>query len=186
VLRREPGVVLCYGQTQWVDEEERPLEIGESDIDVNDEFPSDRFLRVRTQLVMNNMQCGVMRLDILRRTRLDRLYPSGDMALSAELALYGKLRLLPDVLALRRRSPDTFTSMLTPLERQRVYDPRAKAPITFIYARHHLDDVLSIARAPISVAERFRAYQVALKLAWWGRERLWREFVSVFGIGGAA
>jgi glycosyltransferase involved in cell wall biosynthesis len=148
-LRSDPSVVLCYGRTGFIDEDEHPVDVMDSDIDVRDELPSVRFARVCYELRMNNAQNGVYRLDVLRRTRLDRLYPSGDMALMAELALYGKFRLLPDVLLFRRQSRETFTHMLTPLERQRVYDPKATAPMKLICARRHLVNVVSIARAPI-------------------------------------
>jgi glycosyltransferase involved in cell wall biosynthesis len=181
-LRSDPSVVLCYGRTQFVDEHGRPLEIIGSDIDVRDELPSERFSRICTQLGLNNAQSGVFRLDVLNRTRLDRLYPSGDLALMAELALYGKFCLLPEVLLFRRQSRDTASSMLTPLERQRLYDPRAEAPMKLIGWRRHLDNMVSIARAPISVAEKLRTYRVALRLARWDRGRLWRELLCLCGM----
>lgn len=181
-LRRDHSIVLCYGHTQFIDEREHLLEISGADFEVNDEHPSDRLARLWSHLRLNNAQCGVLRLDVLRRTRLDRLYPSGDMALMAELALYGKFLLLPDVLLYRRQSRDTSTSMLTPLERQRVYDPKATAPMKLIRMRRHLDNAISITRAPIPVMEKIHAYWTALKLAWWDRKRLWREILSLFGV----
>lgn len=180
-MQADPGIALCYGRTQLVDEHEQPIEVYRSDVGFYEERPSERFARVSTLMSLNNAQCGVFRLDVLRLTRLDRLYPSGDMALMAELALYGKLQMIPDVLLFRRQGRNTFTSMLTPLERQRVYDPKAKAPMKFICVRRHLDNIVSIARAPISVVEKLRAYRVALRLARWERVNLWREFLSVFG-----
>jgi hypothetical protein len=69
--------------------------------------------------------------------------------------------------------------MLTPLERQRVYEPEATAPMKLIRACRHLDKVVRIARAPISMVEKLRAFRSALKLAKWDRE-LWREILSLF------
>jgi glycosyltransferase involved in cell wall biosynthesis len=178
VMKADPGVVLCYGRTQLVDENEERIAIYEQDISFDEDRPSERFASVCNQLGLNNLQCGVFRLDVLRRTRLDRLYPSGDLALIAELALYGRLKVIPKILLFRRQSRRTFTSMLTPLERQRVYDPRAKAPMKFILARRHLDDLMSISRAPIPVVEKIRAYRIALRIARWNRIHLWREFLS--------
>jgi len=179
-MRRDPGVVVCYGRTQFIDEQGNPLEVIDTDVDAMDERPSERFLRMCTRLSLNNAQCGVTRLEVLGRTGYDRLYPSGDMAITAELVLHGKCLLLPEILVLRRKSPDTFTSMLGPLERQRFYDPRAKAPMRFVRVRHHLDHMVSIARAPLRAVEKVRAYQVAFRLARWDRRELWRELVSGF------
>lgn len=179
-MQADPGIVLCYGRTQLVDENEQPIEIYEHDMAFDEALPSERFDRVCTQLRLNNAQSGVFRRDVLRLTRLDRLYPSGDMALMAELALYGRFQMIPVVLLFRRQSRGTFTSMLTPLERQKVYNPKAKAPMKFILTRRHLDNLGSISRAPISLVEKLRAYRVALRLARWDQMGLWREFLSVF------
>jgi glycosyltransferase involved in cell wall biosynthesis len=179
-MQADGAVVLCYGRTQLVDEHEQPLEVYESDLAFDEDRPSERFARVSALMALNNAQCGVIRRDSLRLTRLDRLYPSGDMALMAELSLYGKFRLVPEVLLFRRQSTGTFTSMLTPLERQRVYDPGAKAPMAFIRGRRHLDNIVSIARAPVPAVEKFRAYRSELRQLRWDRVHLWRELLSLF------
>jgi glycosyltransferase involved in cell wall biosynthesis len=179
VLESDPTVVLCYGKTQFIDEHERPLDEDDSDIDVGDELPSARFARVCSEFRRNNAQCGVFRTGALKRTRLDRPYPSGDMSLMGELALYGKFRLVPEVLLLRRGSRDNFTAMLSPLELQRIYDPTATRPLRLIRARRHWDHAVSIWRSPIAVREKLRAYDYALRLTWWDREALRRELYSL-------
>jgi glycosyltransferase involved in cell wall biosynthesis len=180
VLRADPSVVLCYGHTRFIDENGQILEgDGESDIDVGDAQPSARFARVCAELTRNNAQCGVFRRDALKQTRLDRLYPSGDLALMAELALYGKFKLLPDVLLLRRLSRDTFTFMQTALELQRIYDPHARRPMKLIRLRRHIDHLESIARAPIPIREKLRTFKIALKLVRWDRVRLGKELLSL-------
>ena len=181
VMQADPGIILCHGLTQLVDEQEQPIEVYRGDTSFVEDRPSERFLRVAELMTLNNAQSGVIRLDVLRRTRLDRLYPSGDMALMAELALYGKFHLIPDVLLFRRQSAATFTVMLSPSERRAFLDPRAKAPIRLIRARRHIDNLVSIARAPLSMTERLRAYRYALRLARWDRRNVWREFRSVLG-----
>ncbi len=181
VMKADSGIVLCYGRTQFVDENEKPIEIYERDKSIDECQPSKRFESVYTQLWLNNAQCGVFRLDVLRLTRLDRLYPTGDIALMAELALYGRFHLIPDVFLFRRQSRGTFTQMLTPLKRQQVYNPGAKAPMKLILVRRHFDNMMSIYRAPISKAEKCRAFRIALKIARWDRVDLWRELLSFFG-----
>ena len=182
VMRADPGVVLCYGKTELVDEDERSLGIYGDDLGFDEAQPSERFERVCTALAMINAQSGVFRLDTLRQTRLDRLYPAGDYALMAELALYGRFHLVPEVLLFRRQSAKTFTSMLTPLQLQRVFDPHAKAPMKFVLARRHVDNLFSISRAPIPLAEKIRAYGIALKLARWDRAKLWGEVMALLKV----
>jgi glycosyltransferase involved in cell wall biosynthesis len=185
-LRSDPGTVLCYGRTMLVDENEEPIEEFSGDESIDHDRVSRRFEQVCTRMSLNNAQCGIFRLDTLRRTRLDRLYPSGDIALMAELALYGRFRLIDKVLLFRRQSRKTFTSMMTPLERQRVYDPEAKAPMKLILARRYLDYMVSISRAPISAVEKARTFLIALKLARWDRVKLAREVLSAIRSSEAA
>jgi glycosyltransferase involved in cell wall biosynthesis len=175
----DPRIVLCHGLTQLVDEREQPLEVYGGDVVFNQERPSDRFLSVAMLMALNNAQSGVIRLDVLRRTRLDRMYPSGDMALMAELALYGTFYVVPEVMLYRRQSTGTFTAKMAPLALQRIYNPRARRAMTLLRARRHIDNLVSITRAPLPLGEKLRAYRVEVRLARWDRDRLWSEFVML-------
>lgn len=180
-LEADPGAVLSYGRTQLTDGDGRPTEIYAGDIDVRMCSPSQRFETVCLHMTLNNAMCGVIRTEVLRRTGLDRLYPSGDMALMSELALHGRLLLLPEVLLFRCQAPGSFTSMLDPLQIQRMYDPAAQRPMKLIRGRRHLDNFACITRAPIGWLEKLRAAGTALRLVAWDRQRLWGELRSLSG-----
>ena len=184
VMQAEPDVVVCHGLTQLVEEDEHPIEVFQGDTSFDEARPSERFRRVLEAMTLNNAQSGVIRLDVLRRTRLERLYPSGDMALMAELALYGKFRLIPEVLLYRRQSPGTFTALLSPEERRRFLDPRTNPSLNLVRTKRHLDNLVSIARAPLPLVEKLRTFQVALRLARWERGTIWRELQSLVGRSG--
>jgi glycosyltransferase involved in cell wall biosynthesis len=179
-MRADRDIVLCYGKTQFVDEDGEKIGVYKGDLGFEENTPSERFSRVCELLSLNNLQCGVARLDALRKTRLDRLYPSGDMALMSELALYGRFKMLPDILLYRRQSRATLTSMLTPLERQLAYDPQAVAPMKLIRTRWHFDNLASIARSPIAFSEKLRAWRSVLKFMRWEREKIFKEMLSLF------
>jgi glycosyltransferase involved in cell wall biosynthesis len=179
-LLGDPEIILCFGRTQLVDDNDDPIqeviELGEYEAP----RPSQRFEAVCTRLTMNNAQCGLIRLETLRRTRLDRHYPSGDLALMSELALLGKFRLLPELLMFRRRSRGTYTSMLSPLELHQVYNPAATAPMRLIQFRRHADQLRTIAFAPIPSIEKLSSLRFALRQIRWDRRGLWRELRSLF------
>ena len=183
VLLADPSIVLCYGLTMLVNEEGKPIEVYKGDRSYNEALPSSRFKSVHTYLTLNNAQSGIFRLDTLRRTQLDRLYPTGDLNLIAELALYGKLHLIPEVLLYRRQSKETFTTMLTPLELQRVYDPDASGPYRLIRVRRFLDNIISIKRAPISLSEKLKAFKFTLQMANSSRLELAHEVLSILTSG---
>jgi glycosyltransferase involved in cell wall biosynthesis len=180
VLNDDPGIVLCYGRTQLVDKDETPIGVYDGDNSFAQDRPSERFANICRQIGLNNMQCGVFRLEVLRRTRLDRPYPSGDLTLMAELALYGRFRMLPDILLYRRQSRGTFTSLLNPMELNQVYNPQRKKPMKLIRTRRHIDNFVSILRASISVIEKLRSLVFVSRMAIWDRKEIYLEFLSLF------
>ena len=104
-LLARPDCVLCYTRTQLVTDEGEPLEIDSSDHPVLQDAPVDRFLFLMNHSGRNNAQAGVIRLETLLETRMERHYPHGDKVLMAELALHGKFWLLDEPLFYRRWGP---------------------------------------------------------------------------------
>ncbi len=178
-MQAEPEVVLCYGRTALIGEDGSLLGVYPEDLDLSDPRPSDRFARVRERLAMNNAQQGVIRTAVLRRSGLDRLYPGGDMMLMGELALYGRFRLLPEVLLYRRQGAGAVAAIRTPAEVHRMYNPQARRPMKLVRARFHWDHVFSVARAPIPLGEKLRAWSTSIRYARWDYVALSRELRSL-------
>ena len=99
---------------------------------------------------------GVIRLDVLRRTPLEPLYPYGDMVLMAELALLGRFVLLPEILFYRRLGPRTWSMHLQPAECQAFHNPDSAGTSRLGRLRLHPDYVKAVFRAPIAASEKLR------------------------------
>ncbi|MDB5103919.1 MAG: glycosyl transferase [Fibrobacteres bacterium] len=179
-MQRERDIVLCYGHTELVDNDGKSLGEYTGDLDIRDPRPSDRFKKLLNGVGLNNAQQGVIRTSVLRRTGLDRLYPGGDIPLMSELALYGRLVLLPGVMLYRRFSPETVMAMRSNAEVTLIYNPQARKPAGFLRVRFHRDNLFSIVRAPIPYSEKVRALAIAFKYAAWDREKLWSEVRSLW------
>lgn len=175
VLERDPGVVLCYGRTCLVGDSGESLGVYPSDLTVTDERPSDRFKRVARELGLNNAQAGLIRLDVLKRTPLERPYPAGDLVLMAELSLFGFFWLLPEVLLYRRVGKESFSRLLTKDELRRFVDPQATSRTRLTAWRTHWDYLSAVARAPIPPGEKVRGILVAARHAYWDWKDLWQE-----------
>ena len=173
-LQADSGAVLAFGRTRFIDEDGTLLDTYDGDFSVTASTPSARFEYVCSHLVLNNAQSGLMRLDDLRKTALDRLYPHGDPVLTAELALHGRCLLLPDVLLFRRTGRGNFTPQRTLAELTRIYDPRRNKPMMLIRGRKHWDYLTLALKAQISWSERLRTARYALRRAVLDRE-LWLE-----------
>jgi Glycosyl transferase family 2 len=174
VLSRESDVVLCYGRTCLVDNRGTSQGVYPHDLSIEESRPSARFIAVRNRLNLNNVQCSLMRLSTLRQTRLGRSYPSGDLILTAELALYGKFRLLPEVLLFRRMDEGSASRYLSERELREFLDPKTASKGHTAW-RRHFDCCWSVMRAPIPWSEKLGALDFVLRSAYWEREDLWRE-----------
>jgi glycosyltransferase involved in cell wall biosynthesis len=156
VLDADPGAVLCHGRTCIVDEETSEHRPFAHDYSAMQPRPSERFRTVCRSLVLNNAQSGVIRLQALWRTRLDRPYPHGDLVLMAELALHGRFVLLPDILLYRRMGRETWSMQLKPAALQSLFHPGTQATPRLDRWRLHADYLSTVLRAPIATTEKLR------------------------------
>jgi glycosyltransferase involved in cell wall biosynthesis len=129
VLDAEPTVVLCSGQTQLINDDGSPVTrhpvhgyyvtrhgapVGVIDPEHRAEggAPVKRFWDILVRTMRTFEIFGLIRSDVLRRTGLHANYYGSDKVLLAEISLYGRFRLLPDVLLYRRCHPSQ-SSLLT-------------------------------------------------------------------------
>lgn len=175
VLRREDDVVLCYGRTCLIDGQGNETVLYPYDFSFQDARPSERFITLRNRMNLNNAFQGLIRLQALNQTRLNRRYPDSDLILFAELALYGVFRLLPDILLYRRMAEGAASCFLPEQEKKVFLDPRSVNK-GFAVWRRHLDCCWSVLRAPIAMKEKMTALDYVARSVYWDRRALWREF----------
>jgi glycosyltransferase involved in cell wall biosynthesis len=175
VLDRDPGVVLCFGATRLIDSHGRPLRIYDGDFGMCDPRPRDRYTRLRRDLALNNAQNGLVRLPALKRTRLVGAYVGSDLAMMAELALQGKVQLLPEVLLNRRMAEDSFSSQLPDADRAKFIDPTSGSSRRFDFLRLRYDFMRSIVWAPIPLPDKPRLLAMELRGLYWDLERVLTE-----------
>ncbi len=165
-MSADASVVLCHGRTCMVDEQTGEHKAYQRDISATHPQPSERFKSVVRARALNNALNGVVRLDVLRRTPLIRAYLGGDVVLTAELALHGRIVLLPEILLFRRVGPQTSSMLLKPRELQKFYYPPASgAKPGREQWRRHVDYLQTILRTPIDSAEKLRAVLAAARNA---------------------
>lgn len=180
-LDDEPAVVVAYGRTAYVDDDDTPLGVYEHDPQVLDARPSVRFERLCRELRANNAQSGLIRREVLLRTGIERDFPGGDMGLMSELALHGGFQRLPEVLLYRRLGLTSATKFRTPEELRAFLDPSNRNVERCVAWRTHWDYVASVRRASLPLTERLLTLRYILRSAWWYRADLWREFVGLLG-----
>jgi len=176
-MEADPKVILCYGHTCLVDEETGAFTEYAGDFELMEASPYERFSKVRRTLQLNNVNFGLARTDALLRTRLNRLYPGGDLVFVAELALMGRFQLLPEILLYRRVGRETSSNRLSPAEEIVWLDPLRTSGIKSPSLLLHLGYIGAALRAPISFSEKVKTLRFAFRDMAWAREKIYFELL---------
>ena len=156
VFDSAPGsVVLVYPKALFIDADGEV--IGPDDYGVADRStaPHRRLRAVVTDRGAVNPLFGLIRASALDKTRLIGSFTASDRVLLAELALLGEIREVPERL-IHRRLHDQMSTEANPgnAERQRWFDPGARAPVLPRVPRLVLEYSRSTLRLPMSATER--------------------------------
>jgi hypothetical protein len=172
---------VSFGKTSYVDDGGEPVILPDRDVEVREDSPYVRFRKVCDHLSMNNEQYGLIRRDALMRTGLVRPYPHGDLVLMAELALLGTFKRIPSHVLVRRLDERDWTGMMSRETFDSLFWPDSQPQVRFDLTRRHLDYFGIGFCHDLSLAERFRVTQHALRMAYWGRRKIAAELAAFFG-----
>jgi glycosyltransferase involved in cell wall biosynthesis len=171
-LDRDPGVVLAYTQAQAIDSEGKIVKVYPGKRHFNSPSPRARFYEFVLDPHPIVAVFGVMRCEVLGRTRLIGKYAGSDRPLLSELSLLGKFFEVPERLFFYRfHAAQSWGGNKSPQATQAWYDPQRAGKITFPQWRLLREHVRSIQRAPLSLIDRASCY---LYMGYWMR-RNWRR-----------
>ena len=154
-LQSNPDIVLCHTESRRIDAEGRMLGFYEGEAEAMEDVPWRRFRRmIRTPHLCIPI-FGLTRTELLRQTSGIGPYVGSDRNLLAELALRGKILLIPEALFDRRQHRKTSVGQF-PDERARLryFDPQNADRRSFPTWRRMAEYFASIQRAPLSTRER--------------------------------
>jgi glycosyltransferase involved in cell wall biosynthesis len=159
VLDRNPDVVLCYTQIIEIDEHGQQITVtslGKGQAAT----PQQRF----ADLLFRDHRCeptyGLIRSDVMRRTRLQQNYTDSDRTLLCELALYGRFYEIPELLFYKRYHPkNQFVDWRA---RMAWFNPTLHGKITFPNWLQFADAWATVQRVPLSLYQRLCCYGVII------------------------
>lgn len=176
VLDSEPDVVLAYPSTELIDGDGEVIGGYDDGLDLPDERPSERFVRLRRNLRRCNAVFGLVRRHVLLRTGPLGSYMGSDVVLLGELALHGKFREVAEATFYRRMHDEAFSEM-TDEERQAFYEPGSGRATYWRKWRHLWEQLRTTARAPVPAAEKRRVAKHVLRGAIADRDGMARDLV---------
>ena|SRR3989442_1127978 len=188
-----PCVSVVYSLCEYIGEFGNIQGIDSDGVNSNDPRPHKRLAHLLWQVHMYNSAFGLIRSDMLRKTRLLGLYPGADHVFLAELAMLGVFVEIPEPLLRIRRHPGrTFTANTNPHALRELFTPgkgHRFSPIG-IKTRIKLELIRSAVLAPITLRDKMLCTAVAAVTPQWrsfkafgGRQK--RKFFRIIRAAGA-
>lgn len=160
VLDRSPDVVLCHSATRVATEHGSRMYRDLAGIDAPGAVERFAAIILRPHWVMDIH--GVIRADVLSRTRLLQPYYGADKALLAELALQGPVERIDEPLFINRDHPRRTMRALTFANRLTFPDPNKRTLPQWAMYKDYVRAVRTHVQDP---AERRRCHLVLVR--WW-------------------
>lgn len=178
-LEREPDAVLCHCEIRRVDEHGAKVrDMPRALVDVDAQSPVTRFHAALFRRHGCLPLYGVMRTEAIRRTRLFGPYLGSDRILLAEIALEGRIIILPEPLFMCRDHQGRTTHRYRGRERSEWFDLEGPNKLSWPRWRRLGEYERSIARASLSPGERRQCRRALIAWAWRERGGLSRNLAS--------
>jgi glycosyltransferase involved in cell wall biosynthesis len=165
-----PSVSLVYSHCEYINEFGVPDEIDSDGVNCDDPTPHRRLAWFLDTVHMYNCTYGLIRSDMLRKTRLHGLYPMCDCTLFAELVMLGTfVEIQEPLLRIRRHSGRTFTRTLDPVVLRELFNPGHGRDFHVLSMRVHmeLELVRSALLIPTTLRDKVRCAVVASVVPHW-------------------
>jgi glycosyltransferase involved in cell wall biosynthesis len=160
-LDEDPQVVIAHCWEAMIDTGGNVTKLLQYSVAVDSPRAPERF---RSMLFdgWDDYTYGVMRINVLRQTRLHGSHHFADRTINTELGLYGPFYIVPDWLYFRRDHPER-TAPYTVRTRCAYLDPRRahrlRHPVARLYAEYIWGYVRALRNAPLSPADRRQCYR---------------------------
>lgn len=175
ILDTENDVVLCYPLTTIVDENGGPIGEYNNNLDLRQDKPIDRYKRLYENLGLCNVQYGLIRSSVLKKTSLFGNYIGSDTVFIGELALYGKFYEIPMNLFFLRMHSGSSSSIKSLIELQKFYDPSKNKNFIMQNCRHIIEKMKTVNRSELGFLKRNRIHAYILRDAISSREEILNE-----------
>jgi glycosyltransferase involved in cell wall biosynthesis len=162
-LDNDPAIVLAHSWSAVIDKTNAVTEIVDYPVNTGDPRAPER---LRSMLFdgWGDDEGGVVRTDVLRRTKLHGSHHFADRTFTVELALNGPFYMVEDHLYFRRQHAGQGGANGDVRKRCANLDPRRASrlrhPTARLYGEYVGSYATAIARAPLSAADKAKCYQI--------------------------
>lgn len=174
VLEKQQDVVLCYPKTKFFADNLDSSVDYEDGLNLQEEEIFLRFKKYIEKIEYNHVLYGVIRSEVLKKTKLMKNFNRGDISLLAEIALHGKFFEVPIHLYFRRMEPKTTTKFYSKEELARHFDPNLDK-LCYQNFKWYMSLYSGVGRTKMSKDEKIKIYFEIMKYIRWDRLALIKE-----------
>jgi glycosyltransferase involved in cell wall biosynthesis len=178
LLDARRDAVLAFGRTILFEGDPEAGSPYDDNCNIEDDDPVARFRRTVVELRLNNPINGLIRRDVLMRTSIHADYYSSDNVVLSELALAGKLVLLPETRFYRRMDPHSATRMQSASAVRRAHYPTNRFGSFFQSWQLQSGYFRAVTRSHLAPGRRFAAWRYVMRQAYWARPRLGADLLE--------
>lgn len=187
VLEADPTIALCYPRTVIIDAEGREQRRYDDRLHLMQDDPAERFLAVIGNIGLVHHHLGLLRSDMIRRTRLFGAYLGADIGFVAELSLHGKFYDSGKYQFFRRFHTDSSSWKRNNDEHEaRRFHPANVRRVRFSNWRYHSGFWRVVMSSSLAIgAKRRLLSQLARRLYWdrkWLYDDLRRDLPALLGL----
>jgi glycosyltransferase involved in cell wall biosynthesis len=176
VLDTRRDVVLAFGRTVLFQTDTEGGTPYDDNMNVEEDDPLARFHRAVAELRLNNMINGLIRRDVLMKTSVHPDYYSSDNVVLSELALAGKIVLVPETRFFRRMDKHSATRLQSATAVRLAHYPTHRFGSLFQAWRLQLGYFGAVSRSGLSFGKRLAGYRYVLRQAYWATPHLFADF----------
>lgn len=165
-----PSVSVVYSPCQYIDEFGNTLQTISDRAEKKDKWPHKRLAHLIVHISVYNCAYGLIRSDILRKTRLQGSFPIADRVLFAELAMLGEIwEVKEPLLRIRLHSGRSFVAHTTPQALRELFDPvnGRKGSLLSLEGRVQLELLRSACLIPPRLIDKILCLAAALTMPSW-------------------
>ena len=161
---------LVYSRCEYIDAQGNVQGVDSDGVAKDDPRPHKRLCHFLGQVHMYNCTYGLIRSDMLRKTRLLGRYPGADYVLFAELAMLGVFVEIPEALLRIRRHPGrTFTANTDVKALRELFAPGQGHKFALVGMRTRMKTELlrSVVLVPLTMRDKILCMAVAVIKPQW-------------------
>jgi glycosyltransferase involved in cell wall biosynthesis len=179
VLDSRPDVVLCYSKTRLVDADGATIDDYDDNLHLQQDSPRERFESLLTIIGLCNAHLGLIRRSKMSHTALIGNEFQSDVHFLAELSLYGKFSVVPEVLFFRRFHRQSSSWDRDNVKNQRAYyAPGKQSHFGMNTWRKYRALTRGVWRSPLSMLDKLQLSAHLARRANWQRGLLARELLA--------